>query len=101
MTSDGVRTADGTLHPADAEARGITSGDRVEVFNDRGTVAAEARVDAGVMPGVAVVPYGFWTAGGSTVSALISSDTNDLGRGPRYSGAAVDVRTVRDAVAVP
>ena len=89
------------LHPADAEARGITSGDRVEVFNDRGTVAAEARVDAGVMPGVAVVPYGFWTAGGSTVSALISSDTNDLGRGPRYSGAAVDVRTVPQAVALP
>lgn len=80
------------LNPEDADARGLSAGDLAEVFNDRGVVHAAVQIDGGVMPGVAVAPYGFWAMGEATVSALISGETNDLGRGPRYSGTAVDVR---------
>ena len=41
------------LNPADAEARGIGSGDVVEVFNARGRCLAGAIISAEVMPGVA------------------------------------------------
>jgi biotin/methionine sulfoxide reductase len=44
-----------SLHPHDAAARGIADGDRVEVFNDRGRLAVEARLDYGVPPGCACI----------------------------------------------
>ena len=49
-----------TLHPQDAAARGIKSGDVVRVFNDRGACLAGVKIDDGVRPGVAVLPTGAW-----------------------------------------
>lgn len=44
----------------DAQARGISNGDQVFVYNDRGTVKLEARVTERVMPGVVSIPQGAW-----------------------------------------
>jgi len=46
------------LNPADAAARGISDGDALRVFNARGACFAIARIDAGVMPGVVLLPTG-------------------------------------------
>jgi biotin/methionine sulfoxide reductase len=48
------------LHPADAAARGIATGDLVRVFNDRGACLAAALVTGEVMPRVVVLPTGAW-----------------------------------------
>ena len=48
------------LHPDDAAARGIGTGDLVRVFNDRGACLAAAQVSEAVMPGVVVLPTGAW-----------------------------------------
>ncbi len=40
------------MHPADAAARGLSTGDAVEVFNARGSVALRALVDGTVQQGV-------------------------------------------------
>lgn len=80
------------LHPEEAERRGLFAGAEAEVFNEIGAFRAVVRVDTGVLPGVAVAPYGFWRNGGSTPAALISGEHNDLGRGPLCSAASVDVR---------
>jgi biotin/methionine sulfoxide reductase len=48
------------LHPDDAAARGIADGDLVRVFNDRGACLAGARLDAGLLRGVAVLSTGAW-----------------------------------------
>ena len=55
------------LHPdvvfmnvLDAEERGIADGDKVFVFNDRGTVLLPARVTPRIMPGVITIPQGAW-----------------------------------------
>ena len=55
------------LHPdvvfmnvLDAEERGIADGDKVFVFNDRGTVLLPARVTPRIMPGVVTIPQGAW-----------------------------------------
>lgn len=82
-----------TLHPEEAQRRGLVDGGTAEVFNELGCFRATVRVDDSVLPGVAVAPYGFWRNGGSSPAALISGDLNDLGRGPRYSAASVDVRS--------
>ncbi|MHA1915341.1 MAG: molybdopterin-dependent oxidoreductase [Promethearchaeota archaeon] len=48
------------INTIDAEARGISYGDLVDVFNDRGRVRIPANVTERVMPGVAVVYQGAW-----------------------------------------
>ena len=49
-----------SLHPVDAAARGISDGDEVRVFNDRGEIIIEARVTQRILPGVVDVPQGAW-----------------------------------------
>jgi biotin/methionine sulfoxide reductase len=48
------------LNPEDAAARGIADGDVVRVFNERGACLAGARLDAGLMRGVAKLSTGAW-----------------------------------------
>jgi biotin/methionine sulfoxide reductase len=48
------------LHPADAAARGVRSGDVVRVFNDRGSCLAGAVVSHSVRPGVVQLSTGAW-----------------------------------------
>jgi biotin/methionine sulfoxide reductase len=48
------------LHPADAAARGIASGDAVRIFNVRGDCLAVAALDDALRPGVLQLPTGGW-----------------------------------------
>ena len=48
------------IHPDDAAARGIKTGDIVRVFNDRGAFLAGAKVTGNIMPGVIMVCEGGW-----------------------------------------
>ena len=48
------------LHPADAAARGVSDGDVVRVFNDRGSCLAGAILSENVRPGVAQLSTGAW-----------------------------------------
>jgi anaerobic selenocysteine-containing dehydrogenase len=85
-----------TMHPADARARGIAEGERVEVFNDRGRFQAEAQVSDEVRQGVVVAPLGYWavSSGGRSVNAINASRYADLGRAPAFSDTLVEVRRV-------
>lgn len=49
-----------TIHPDDAKARGITDGELVRVWNDRGQVLVGARVSDGIKPGVICIHEGAW-----------------------------------------
>lgn len=49
-----------TMHPADAEARGLAAGQIVRVFNDRGAALAELRVSADIRCGVVQLATGAW-----------------------------------------
>ncbi len=48
------------INTADANARGIKTGDQVYVFNDRGRIKIPAKVTLRIAPGVASVPQGAW-----------------------------------------
>ena len=48
------------ISAGDAAARGISDGDMVRVFNDRGEVMIPARVTERIMPGVVDLPQGAW-----------------------------------------
>ncbi len=48
------------IHPDDAAARGLHSGDIVRLFNDRGACLAGVDVTDAVMPGVVMLSTGAW-----------------------------------------
>lgn len=48
------------MHPDDAAARGISEGDVVRVYNDRGACLAGVALDDGIMPGVVQLATGAW-----------------------------------------
>ncbi len=48
------------INPADAEKRGIRSGDVVRAFNDRGQILVGASVTAEIRPGVVRISEGAW-----------------------------------------
>jgi anaerobic selenocysteine-containing dehydrogenase len=47
------------IHPDDARARGIRAGDRVRVWNDAGSVEAEAELDDSLLRGVVAMTHGW------------------------------------------
>jgi anaerobic selenocysteine-containing dehydrogenase len=86
-----------TIHPEDANKRGITDGHLVYIFNDRGSFQAVARVSERTMPGVVVAPLGYWrklSRSASTVNMVNSSTLADLGNAPTFSDTLVDVAIV-------
>ncbi|MGW2660472.1 molybdopterin-dependent oxidoreductase [Nocardia tengchongensis] len=48
------------LHPDDAAARGLSAGDIVRIFNDRGSCLAGVEISDSVRPGVAQLSTGAW-----------------------------------------
>ncbi len=47
------------INGADAEARGIKTGDTVKVYNDRGYVVIKAVISNGLRPGMVNIPHGW------------------------------------------
>jgi anaerobic selenocysteine-containing dehydrogenase len=84
------------MHGTDAAARAIVTGDEVEVFNRRGSLALKALVNAQVAAGVvaARLDWNKLSAGGGNVNALTSETLTDLGGGPTFYSTLVEVRKV-------
>ncbi len=84
------------INPSDAEAKSISNGDLLSVWNAQGEVVLEAVVTDAVRPGVLYSPKGTWlrtSETGRTVNALIPSELRtDIERGACYNETFVDVR---------
>jgi anaerobic selenocysteine-containing dehydrogenase len=83
------------IHPDDASARGIGTGDSVRVFNDRGSLLVSARVTDRARRGVVVAPSVWWrklAPGGENANAVTSQALTDLGRAPTFYDCLVEVR---------
>jgi anaerobic selenocysteine-containing dehydrogenase len=82
------------MHADDAAARGITSGDTVRIFNDRGSYRCVARINQRARSGV-VNGLGVWWRklglDGSNVNQLTSQQLTDMGRAPTFYDCAVQV----------
>jgi anaerobic selenocysteine-containing dehydrogenase len=83
------------MHPADADPRGIASGDVVRVFNGRGEYHCKAEVSERARPGV-VNGLGIWWRKdglrGTNVNQLTSQKLTDLGGGPVFYDCLVEVQ---------
>ena len=87
------------LHPKDAQVRGISDGDAVKVFNDRGAALGVAVVSADVRSGVIVMSTGAWwdpdengmCRHGNPNALTRDVGTSQLGQGPTAHSCLVDV----------
>jgi anaerobic selenocysteine-containing dehydrogenase len=85
------------LHAEDAAARGIRDGDRVRVFNDRGSVTLKARVNGKPRRGVVVAPSVWWrkfSADGRNANQLTAQRTADLGGAATFYDCLVEVQRI-------
>ncbi len=85
------------IHPSDAQARGIKDGDRVHVFNDRGELRLEARLDLGLKAGCVCITNGWWISEGGTVNFCSAARETDMGYGAAFHDNRIDVQRLRDA----
>jgi anaerobic selenocysteine-containing dehydrogenase len=81
------------LHQQDARRRGILTGDRVQIFNDRGSCILVADVNGAVREGVVWAPSVRWH---SNVNGLTSDRLTDIGGGPTFYSCLVEVAKCGD-----
>jgi len=87
------------LNQSDAAKRGIHTGDRVRVYNDRGSLTLRADVNGAVQPGVARAPSVRWNKraeDASSVNLLTSDRLTDIGGGPTFYSCLVEVERCGD-----
>ena len=82
------------LSPDDARQRGIRSGDRVRIRNDRGSIEMEARIDFGLLPGCVSTTNGWWIPEGGTVNFLSKGRETDMGHGAAFHDNLVEVERI-------
>jgi anaerobic selenocysteine-containing dehydrogenase len=89
-----AREPECVLHPRDAERRGIATGARVVIHNDRGAFTAVARVEEAIREGVVWAPSIWWgkfAADGANANQTTSQRETDLGHGPVFYDNLVEV----------
>ncbi len=82
------------VNPADAAPRAIVTGNRVRIFNDRGSFTATARVTDRARSGVVVAPSIWWkklSPDGANANNVTSQALTDLGRAATFYDCLVEV----------
>jgi anaerobic selenocysteine-containing dehydrogenase len=82
------------LVAADAERLGVSDGQRVRVWNDRGSVELPAKITTRLRTGVVAIPWGWWGHqhdGGVTANGLTNDTLVDWGGGVAFSDTLVAV----------
>jgi anaerobic selenocysteine-containing dehydrogenase len=82
------------IHPDDSAARGISDGEIVRIFNDRGSFLAKARVTAKARAGLVVGLSVWWKKlgrDGKNANEVTSQRLTDMGRAPTFYDTLVQV----------
>ena len=81
------------IHPEDAKTRGLADGDRVRVFNDRGSLQLIAMLNSSLPAGVvaARLDWAKLHPDGANVNALTSERLTDIGAGATFYSTLVEV----------
>ena len=81
------------MNKANAEQRDINDGDKVKVFNDRGSYEGLVRITDDVNPGIVVSTLGYWRQlNEGTVNSISSAEFANMGNAPTFSDNLVEVK---------
>jgi len=98
------------IHPTDAKARGISDGDIVKVFNERGACLAGAIISDEIMAGVVQLSTGAWydpeepgvegslCKHGNPNVLTRDHGTSRIGQGPSAHTTLVEVKRFKDTL---
>ena len=84
------------VNAEDAKSRGIKADDRVKVFNDRGELDVEVRIDFSMKKGCVCMTNGWWISDGGTVNFLSLGRETDMGYGSAFHDNLVDIKRLND-----
>ena len=85
------------IHAEDAVPRGIHEGDKVRIFNDRGSFICAARITDRARPGVVVAPSVWWkklSPDGCNANEVTGQGLTDMGGGATFYDVLVEVKSV-------
>lgn len=82
------------LSPSDALKRGISDGEKVRVFNDRGELFIKAKFDFSLRPGSVVITNGYWNTEGANPNMLSKGRETDMGHGSAFHDNMVELEKV-------
>jgi anaerobic selenocysteine-containing dehydrogenase len=89
-----------SMHPADAEVRGLEDGDMVRIFNELGEVHCPLSVVPAIRQGTVSLPKGLWrrsVKNGLTATSLVPDTLTDLAGGACFNDARVQVASLASA----
>ena len=79
------------IHPEDAGERGVADGERIRIFNGRGSFEVEARYDFSLRRGCVAVTNGWWSTDGASVNVCSLGRETDMGYGAAFHDNLVEV----------
>lgn len=79
------------MNPDDAQQRGISDGDKVKIFNDRGFLHTRVIFDFSIKMGCVSLTNGWWINQGGTVNFLSLGRETDMGYGAAFHENLVEV----------
>lgn len=79
------------INPQDAQERGIKENDRVRVFNDRGSLDVDVKINFSLKAGCVCMTNGWWITQGGTVNFLSYGRETDMGHGAAFHDCLVEV----------
>lgn len=87
------------MHPADAQKRGIANGNQVRVFNHRGSVHLQAKINGAVQPGVvaARLQWAKSAVNFQSINLLTSEKLTDMGNSATFYSVLVEVERSRQS----
>ena len=81
------------INKFDSDKRSISNGDKVKVFNDRGSYEGVAEISDDVSRGLIVSSLGYWRQNhNGTVNSISSANLADMGNAPTFSDNLVEVK---------
>jgi anaerobic selenocysteine-containing dehydrogenase len=88
------RPGSSPLHPDDATARNLRTGDEARIYNYRGAFYTEIEITEGVRPGVVVSSKGYWPKlleQGANANATVDERDSDMAGGAVFHDNRVEI----------
>lgn len=82
------------INEKDARERNIKEGDVISIFNDRGSIKAQALVTEDIKEGIVNLYEGFSNFDGANANILTEDRVTDMGNGTAFHNCCVDIRVV-------
>lgn len=79
------------LSPSDAAKRSIKKGSQVRVYNARGSLTIEAKIDLSLRSGCTYIYNGWWAGEGGGVNILSEARETDMGFGAAFHDNRVEI----------